>query len=185
MNSVAVSLAKQSVTAGTRVQATAALTAADGSPLIGRTIDWSSSNLSVATVGSTGMITTLGAGTTTISGVSGGKSGAATLTVGAASQVSGSWNCPPTPQAYYVTMTLTEEVPGVVTGSGKLYFGTGTPTIMDLTISGSATGSSVSLTLSNGTDVSFTLSGLVTQGGLDAVLGGFVFFSGQATHFSR
>lgn len=79
--SVTVSIDKPSVTVGTSATATATLLDANGNALTGRTIAWTSSNTNVATISSTGVITTLSAGTTVITATSEGKSGSATLTV--------------------------------------------------------------------------------------------------------
>ena len=61
--------------------ATAVTKDASGNVLLGRTITWQSSNLTVATVSATGVITTVGVGTSTITATSEGQSGAALLTV--------------------------------------------------------------------------------------------------------
>src|SRR5262249_54417758 len=63
--------------------AVAAATGADqnGAAMPVSTIDWTSSNQSVATVTSTGNITAVGPGTTQIAATSGGKTGQALLTV--------------------------------------------------------------------------------------------------------
>jgi trimeric autotransporter adhesin len=62
-----------------RAQATAF--DASGSALSGRTITWSSSNIAVATVRPTGMVTGVTSGTATIVATSEGKSGSASVTV--------------------------------------------------------------------------------------------------------
>jgi uncharacterized protein YjdB len=49
--------------------------------LTGRTITWSTSNVNVATVSSTGLVTAVNPGTVTITATSEGKSGTATITV--------------------------------------------------------------------------------------------------------
>ncbi len=54
---------------------------AQGNPLTGRVVSWSSSSPAVATVSSTGVVTGVSAGTATITATSDGKSGTATLTV--------------------------------------------------------------------------------------------------------
>ena len=65
---VAISAPDSSVTAGTTLQATAVARDAANNPLplTGRTIAWSSSALGVASISSTGLISALGPGTTTI-----------------------------------------------------------------------------------------------------------------------
>ena len=79
--SVLVTVAEASLTVGQTTQATATARAADGSTLAGRTITWASSNSSVATVSSAGLVTSLAAGSTTISATCEGQSGSEALTV--------------------------------------------------------------------------------------------------------
>lgn len=70
------------------VGATQAFTAttkdASGSTLSGRTVTWSSSDPSIASVSNTGVATAVAAGTTTITATSEGKTGSAAVTVSAA-----------------------------------------------------------------------------------------------------
>src|SRR5207253_1403744 len=63
------------------VQATATPTDADGNPLSGRTVTWSSSNAAVATVSSSGLVSGVTPGSVTITATSEGKSGTSTITV--------------------------------------------------------------------------------------------------------
>ena len=79
--SVSVSPASASVQVGNRVQLTAAPKDANGNPLSGRTVTWSSSNPSVATVDGTGLVTGAVAGSATITATSEGQSGTASVTV--------------------------------------------------------------------------------------------------------
>jgi len=82
VNSVVVTLATPSITLGTLGdQATVVLKDADGNVLQGRTVTWQSSSPTVATVSPTGVITTVGVGTSTISATSEGQTGGALLTV--------------------------------------------------------------------------------------------------------
>ena len=79
---VSVSLAASSLVAGATTQATATARDASGNVLTGRTVAWSSSNTSVATVdGASGVVTAVAAGTATITATSEGKSGSRSLTV--------------------------------------------------------------------------------------------------------
>lgn len=78
---VSVSLGASTVIAGVGTQATAVLRAADNSTLTGRTVTWSSSDATIATVSGTGAVSTLRAGSVTITATSEGKSGSAGLTV--------------------------------------------------------------------------------------------------------
>lgn len=84
VSSVTVSLAPSSISVGQGAQATATLKDASGATLTGRTVTWSSSSPSVASVSSTGAVTALSAGTTQISALSESKTGFANLTVTAA-----------------------------------------------------------------------------------------------------
>lgn len=66
---------------GIEHQFTAVLRDAAGAVLSGRALAWSSSNVAVATVSSTGVVTGLSAGTTTITASSEGRTGTATVVV--------------------------------------------------------------------------------------------------------
>src|SRR6266516_3343634 len=79
--SVAVSPASASVQVGQTVQLTATPKDANGNPLSGRTISWSSSNTATASVNSTGLVTAVATGAATISATSEGQSGTASITV--------------------------------------------------------------------------------------------------------
>src|SRR5438034_1080199 len=81
--SVTVSPATASVQAGQRVQLTANPKDANGNPLTGRTVTWSSSNPTVATVDPNGLVTGVTAGSATITATSEGQSGTATVTISA------------------------------------------------------------------------------------------------------
>jgi uncharacterized protein YjdB len=79
--SVSVSPSSATVQVGKTQQLTATLKDASGNPLTGRTITWSSSNMAVATVSSSGLVTGVKAGAATITATSEGKSGTASITV--------------------------------------------------------------------------------------------------------
>src|SRR5216117_725734 len=79
--SVTVSPASASVQAGQTVQLTATPKDANGNPLTGRTITWSSGNTSVATVNSSGLVSCVVAGSATITATSEGQSGTSAITV--------------------------------------------------------------------------------------------------------
>ncbi len=81
VSSVSVVLQTTQLITGTSTTAAAELRAANGTVLSGRTVSWSSSAATVATVDGAGTITAVSAGTTTISAVSEGRTGTATLTV--------------------------------------------------------------------------------------------------------
>src|SRR5207253_549245 len=79
--SVAVSPATASVAAGLTVQLTATPKDANGNPLSGRAVAWTSSNAAVATVDASGLVTGKVAGSATITATSEGQSGTSAITV--------------------------------------------------------------------------------------------------------
>ncbi len=81
VDSVEARLADSSVTVGATVQASAVLRDASNNVLTGRTVTWSSSDEAIATVSASGVVTTLAAGTVTITATSEGKSDGVVLTV--------------------------------------------------------------------------------------------------------
>ncbi|WP_396202305.1 Ig domain-containing protein, partial [Gemmatimonas sp.] len=101
--SVSVSLAPTSVAVGATSQATAVTRDASNNVLTGRAIVWSSSNSAVATVNSSGLVTTLDVGTATITATSEGQSGGAVLTVTAVPVASVSVSLAPTSVAVGAT----------------------------------------------------------------------------------
>ncbi len=78
---VSVTLGSGSVGAGLTTNATAVLRDASGTVLTGRTVIWSSSPASTATVSPTGVVTAVAQGTAIVTATSEGKTGAAPLTV--------------------------------------------------------------------------------------------------------
>lgn len=90
--SVSVSPPTATVAPGGTLQLTATPEDAVGNPLSGHVVTWSSTNPSVATVSSTGLVAGVAPGSTTISARSEGKAGTASVTVSAVPIVSvGSW----------------------------------------------------------------------------------------------
>ncbi len=82
VSSVTVSPTSASLLVGQRAQLTATPKDASGNPLIGRTVTWSSSNTSLASVSSSGLVTGVAAGgPVTITATSEGQSGTASVTV--------------------------------------------------------------------------------------------------------
>jgi len=79
--SVTVSPASGSVPVGSTLQLTATPKDASGNALTGRTITWSSSDNSVATVSSSGLVSGVVAGSATITATSEGQSGPSAITV--------------------------------------------------------------------------------------------------------
>ncbi|MES2524450.1 MAG: Ig-like domain-containing protein [Gemmatimonadota bacterium] len=143
--SITVSLAASSVVAGTPTTATAVLRDASGTALTGRVVTWSSSNTAVATVSPTGAVTTLSAGSATITATSEGQSASANLTVTAP---------PPSPVA---TVTVTLSPTSVVAG------GTSTATAVTRNAGGSVlTGRTITWSTSDATVATVNNSGVVT-----------------------
>jgi uncharacterized protein YjdB len=81
VGAVILSPTQVSVELGSTLQLTAQVTDAEGNVLSGRPITFSSSNTSVATVSSTGLITAVAIGAATITATSEGKTGTADVTV--------------------------------------------------------------------------------------------------------
>jgi uncharacterized protein YjdB len=79
--SVTVAPPSASVQAGQTVQLTATPKDANGNPLSGRTVTWSSSNTTVATVNGTGLVSAKAAGSATITATSESQSGTSSITV--------------------------------------------------------------------------------------------------------
>src|SRR5947199_8111088 len=79
--SVSVSPASASLQTGQTVQLTATPKDASGNPLSGRAVSWTTSNATVATVSSSGLVTGGAAGSATITATSEGQSGTSALTV--------------------------------------------------------------------------------------------------------
>jgi len=78
---ISVTLAQSVLPVNASTSATAVLRDANGGVLTNRAVTWSSSNTSVATVGTTGLVTALAGGTATITAMSEGRAGSANLTV--------------------------------------------------------------------------------------------------------
>ncbi len=81
VTTVSVTLASSTLTAGQTTQATAVAKDGSGNIMSGQTISWSSTNTSVATVSSSGVVTAMSAGTASIVATTGGKSGSGAVTV--------------------------------------------------------------------------------------------------------
>src|SRR5438067_1425819 len=79
--SVSVTPASATISAGQSAQLTATPQDANGNPLSGRTVTWSSSNTSVAVADVNGKVTGVAPGSATITATSEGQSGTAALTV--------------------------------------------------------------------------------------------------------
>lgn len=81
VSTVTTSLASSTVGAGLTTQASAVLRDASGNVLTGRTVVWTATPPSVATISTSGLVTAVAAGTATITATSEGQLGTATLTV--------------------------------------------------------------------------------------------------------
>jgi len=109
--SVSVTVASGSLQVGQTTQATAVTRDANNNVVTGRTISWSSTNPQIASVSTSGVVTALTAGSTTIIATSESKSGSAQVTVS-------SGNPADAPQITAVTpTTLVEGQAATITGS--------------------------------------------------------------------
>ena len=143
--SVTANLANSTLQEGATTQATAVLKDAAGNTLTGRTVVWSSSNATVASVSSGGLVTAIRAGTATITGVSEGRSDGISLTVTAP---------PPIPVAS-VTVTLSDatvQVGETVTAAAVTRSAAGT----------TLTGRTITWTSSNAAVATVSSTGVVT-----------------------
>jgi uncharacterized protein YjdB len=104
--SVTLSPPSASVPAGQTVQLTATPQDANGSPLVGRTVTWASSNTSVGTVNASGLVTGVVAGSTTITATSEGQSATAAITVTAVTVPVASVTVSPAPASVLVGQTV-------------------------------------------------------------------------------
>jgi len=143
---VTVSPTAASVPVGQTVQLTATPRDANGNALSGRTITWSSSNTTIATVSTSGLVTGKVAGSATITATSEGQSGTAAITVPAPP--------PPVPVASVAVTPATASV-----NEGKTVQLTATPKDAN---GGTLSGRTVTWTSSNTTVATVSASGLVT-----------------------
>ena len=88
ISTVAVSLTAASISVGQTTQATAVLTAVDGSIVTDRIVAWQSSNPAIVTVDATGLVKGIALGTATISAISDGQVGSAAISVTASQPAS-------------------------------------------------------------------------------------------------
>lgn len=143
--SVSVALASGSLNPGQTTQATATTRDASNNVLTGRAVSWSSSDNSVATVNSSGVVTAVAVGSAQIKATSEGQNGSATLTVTTA---------PPVPVASVsVSLANNSRNPGQTTQA--------TATTRDAN-NNVLTGRSISWSSSNTAVATVSGSGLVT-----------------------
>ena len=81
VTSVSLSPPQRSVVEGNSAQFTATVVDSAGNTVTDRVVDWTSSNTTIATVSSTGLVTTTAPGTATITAISESRSGSATLII--------------------------------------------------------------------------------------------------------
>src|SRR5205823_4456166 len=105
--SVTVTPAAPTVPVGPTVQVTATPKDANGNPLNGRVVTWSSNNTAVARVNGSGLVTGVGAGTATITATSEGQSGTSDVTVTLAPVASVTVTPSPASVAVGLTVQLT------------------------------------------------------------------------------
>src|SRR5213082_532764 len=105
--SVTVSPSPASVQQGATVQLTATPKDANGNPLNGRVVTWSSNNTAVARVNGSGLVTGVGAGTATITATSEGQGGTSDVTVTLAPVASVTVTPSPASVAVGLTVQLT------------------------------------------------------------------------------
>src|SRR5438445_757851 len=129
--SVTVTPASASVQQGATVQLTATPRDASGNPLTGRAIGWSSSDNTIATVSSSGLVTGVVAGAVTITATSEGQSGTASITVSgvplASVTVSPASASVPAGQTQQLTATLRDANGNILTGRSVTWASTNTP----------------------------------------------------------
>jgi len=128
---VTVTPSSGTVAIGQTVQLTATPRDASGNPLTGRAIGWSSSDNTIATVSSTGLVTGVVAGAVTITATSEGQSGTASITVSgvpvASVTVSPASASVPAGQTQQLTATLRDATGNILTGRTVTWASTNTP----------------------------------------------------------
>ena len=135
-----------SLTIGGTQTITATPLDANGTPLAGRQVTWSSANTNIATVTATGVITATGLGNTTVTATSEGQSGVVTVNVAGASVAS--VTIAPSPVSVNVkwTVALTataKDAGGNVMSSASVTWSTSDPSVAMVSPSGVVTGVAV------------------------------------------
>ena len=138
--SVTVVLGSSSLAVGHSTQATATLRDANGNVLTGRTVTWSTSNSSVATVNASGTVTAVAAGSAAIPAASEGIIGSATVTVS-----------PPPVASVTVTLNSASLTVGQTTQAGATLRDASGNTLTGRSISWSSAAPSVATVSSSGT----------------------------------
>ena len=145
--SVDVSPTTASIFTGTTVQLTATPKDAAGNPLTGRTVTWTTSNATIATVDVNGLVTGNAAGApVTITATSEGKSGTSTVTVNPAPVDSVAVTPAPASVAVGITLQLTatlKDAHGNTLTGRIVTWGTSDATLATVDANGLVTGKSV------------------------------------------
>ena len=122
---VAVTPAGTTIYVGQTKQLTATPADAGGNPLAGRVVTWSSADSTKATVSSTGLVTALAAGSVSISALSEGVTGSATITIAlvpvASVTVAPAAQTIAPGQSVQVTATTKDSVGGVLQGRAVVW----------------------------------------------------------------
>jgi trimeric autotransporter adhesin len=140
---VTVTPAPLSMSVGQTTQLAATLKDASGNVLNGRAVTWSSSNAGVATVSSSGLVTGVAAGPTTITATSEGKSGTAAVTISnvAVGSVAVQPQGPTIMQGANVQLSATvRDVNGVVVTDRVVTWATSSAAVATVSASGVVTG---------------------------------------------
>jgi uncharacterized protein YjdB len=140
--SVVVTPATSSLVIAATVQLSATTKDSAANVLTGRSVTWSSSAPGVATVSTSGLVTAVAVGSTTITGTSEGKSGAATITVSAVPvasvSVTPATNNLNVGATVQLSATMKDSVGNVLTGR-SVTWSSGTPAAATVSASGLVT----------------------------------------------
>jgi uncharacterized protein YjdB len=143
--SVTVSPSPASVYVGATARLVATLKDANGNPLSGRAVAWTTSNGAVASVDSTGLVTGIALGTTIITATSEGQAGSATVTV--SSVPVASVLVAPSAANMLVGDTVrltatTQDAAGTVLAGRAITWSSSNPSVVTVSSTGLATGAS-------------------------------------------
>ena len=165
VGSVAVSPPTASVAATTTIGLNAVVKDVNGTVVTDRPVTWSSSNTSVATVSSAGVVTGVAIGTATITATSETKSGTATITVTPA-PVATVTVTPPSPTVVINTTTtliaVTKDANGVLLNGRAVTWSSDNTTIATVSTAGAVTGKATGTATITATSEGKTGTALVT-----------------------
>lgn len=163
--SVTIALPNDSLATGRTMQASAAALDGSGTPILGRPIAWQSSNPAVATINSSGLITALIAGQTTISVICDGKVASQRLTI-VPPQAASVAIIPATAQIYVgAAATLAAEVRdqlGAVISGAAVTWSSSEPEFATVSSNGTVTGVALGTTTIRATSGSVSGTASVT-----------------------